>query len=230
RVLVAGDELASSLGSDYPSGYLGHGILGSIATTYGCGVAEGTLVVGARTLAPPSCSAVMTGYSQAATAYSPQVAVLMVGVSEVFDRDVDGTILRVGSPGLERYLDQRLDLARKALTAGGAELLLATVPCMQPPLTGQFGFLAPYERDGQRVAWVNAVWRRYAAAHRKTVHLVDLNAVLCGGTSGGAALGQLRTADGVGFSAAGAADTWRWLASIAVPQGMGRHVELPQAP
>jgi hypothetical protein len=223
RVLVAGDVFAAQLGAPYPNGYLATGISGTVVNTFGCGIVGGDLLLGGIDESGPACTSVPSDDATAVDAFKPTIVVLMVGSSEVLDRVVDGRQLRVGSKALEEYLDQRLDSVRRVLTAQGAKLVLTTVPCMDPPHSGTYGFLAGYQSDPARVAWVNEVWHRYADAHRGSVVLADLHGLLCNGTAPRVSAGGQRLvgSSGIGFSAVGATTTWKWLARIAT-QATGR--------
>jgi hypothetical protein len=216
RVLVAGDVLAYELGQPYPHGFRAHDIAGAVVSPFGCSIGDGDILLGVQEERGPSCAGVFDDYEAATRAYAPNVAVLMIGSTEVLDRVVDGRRLLVGTIGLERYLDGRLDLARQALTSTGATLVLTTVPCMNPPTQGAYAFLARYQSDPGRVAWLNGVWQRYADAHRGSVVLADLHKFLCPGGAHRATFDgrPLGSADGIGFTPLGASRTWQWLTPI----------------
>jgi peptidoglycan/LPS O-acetylase OafA/YrhL len=226
RVLVAGDVFAAQFSRYQPSGFVGDGVSAAVVHPYACGITSGDILVHQRALKGSNCDSVFGDFDLATRAFAPQAAVLMVGSSEILDRVVAGHVLRVGTPALEHYLDQQLDHTRRVLTAQGARLVLATVPCMEPPSTGPYSFLAPFDRDRNRVDWVNGVWRRYAARHQ-SVTLADLDGFLCpDGVHRAELKGRaLGTSDGFGFTPLGVGLIWRWLAPIAIKAG--RHAVVP---
>jgi hypothetical protein len=139
----------------------------------------------------------------------------MVGDAEIFDRSVDGRVLRVGTPEMEIYLRAQLDRARRVLTTRGRTLLLLTIPCAQPSADISVPWAA-VRQDLTRVNWVNAVWRRYAAEHAGSVRVADLNRVLCPLGNPHPAIGPYRLRpNGITVSPVGSRAVWRWLAPIA---------------
>ena len=64
--------------------------------------------------------------------YHPTISLLLIGGWEVTDRKIDGRIYRVGTPKLEALFRDRLELALRILTAGGARLVMLTTPCLLP--------------------------------------------------------------------------------------------------
>lgn len=211
KVLVAGDVGAYNLGRGVDGSFVGGGIHGATAATLGCGIAGGRVIIGRKVAPETPCARWTDTYRRAVEGFEPDVSVLMVGSGEVFDRMVDGKQLRVGSSELAQYLHAQLDRARELLTARGAPLLLLTVPCMDPPAGG----LNTIRRDGARVAWLNAVWRDFAAEHHPNVIVGDYGRFLCpDGVSSAIVGGKSLRPDGINLSRAGAIATWRWLAPI----------------
>jgi peptidoglycan/LPS O-acetylase OafA/YrhL len=181
RVLVAGDAFAYSLTSSPPPAVASR-IGGTKAAVVTCGIASGTLVIGEARFSSQGCD-VWTGiYSTAVKDYVPNVAVLMIGVGEIFDRIVGNQLLRAGTPELESYLVQRLDAARAVLSRGGARLIVAAPPCMRTmkPDMSLPAFASVFS-DARRGSWLNALLRHYAS--QTGAGFVDLRALLCqGGT------------------------------------------------
>jgi hypothetical protein len=211
KVLVAGDALALSLGAHTKESFTGGGIRGTTVSLYGCGLSTADIVVGRPVPAPPQCAELPDTIRNAVESFSPDVSVLMAGPNEVFDRVVEGRLLRIGTPELESYLHAELDRIRRLLRTGATPLVLLTVPCMEPPASASPGVRAT-QGDERRVAWLNDVWRRYAQRRPETVRLVEYGDFLC---RSAAAEPQAMRTNGVVLSAAGAAETWHWLAPIA---------------
>lgn len=213
RVLVvgAGDVYDLSEGGVYER----NGIGGLAVPLLSCGIVEGRAVAGTAVAPPQTCPDWRTVFASAVEHYRPEVAVLMAGRQVVFDRLVRGTTLRVGTTEFAALLRARLEQAHEVLTARGAQLILPTVPCAAPA-PGETGAIGAVLSAPGRRAWVNSVWREFAAAHPRTVTLVDSSAVLCPGGDPNPTVGDgpLRRPDGR-LSAAGVAATWDWLAGVA---------------
>ncbi len=182
RVLVAGDGTALALGIETGAPYDGGGIRGMTFGSYACGIATGSVIVDDRRQAPlPRCERWADDYALVARASGADVAVLMVGSSEGFDRVIDGRRLRTGSDDLEAYLRDQLDAARRSLSIDGAEFALLAPPCAES---------AGIDVDGAaRAEWVESVWSRWA--HDRDVAVVDPGAILCPGGVTAATAGPL---------------------------------------
>jgi hypothetical protein len=178
----------------------------------GCGLLTGTPISGDTPgQSQEECHDWPQQYAKGVRAYNPQVSLLLIGGWEVFDREIDGTTVRVGTPAMEAVLRTALERARRILTARGGRLALLTTPCFSPTTRelGAFGEAA--RADPARVRWLNDVWRRYVADH-PDVTLLDLDAHACpGGTYAGAIDGVPMRTDGVHFTQPGARLLWKWL-------------------
>jgi peptidoglycan/LPS O-acetylase OafA/YrhL len=210
KVLVAGDVLASSLRIGGRP-FAGAGIYGVVDTDW-CSLRASGVVLGGRVFASLPCPVKPGGFAAGVRGFQPDVTVLIVGTQEVLDRVDQGRPLPVGAPETAAFLRMQLERARAILTATGAPLLLATVPCIRVPLFGA--------RDAadvtRRIDWVNAQFREFARAHRNSVRIVDFGDFLCSGTARRSVGGQSWGAPGgVTLSPVGAEATWRWLAPIA---------------
>jgi hypothetical protein len=136
-----------------------------------------------------------------------------MGAWEVFDHEVGGSDLTVGSPRYAAYLTSRLERVRRLTTSDGAILVIPNVPCFGQESSGIGGHdLAPIRDDPERVKIVNQIIAKYVAAHPADVRSVDLAGRLCpGGSYPDTVDGVNVRYDGVHFSEPGAAKTWRWL-------------------
>ena len=221
KVLVAGDSVAETLAywvpNDPGDGYWARGD----STILGCGIVVGEPVSdGARLPQDPRCLAWADRYRGGVDGRKPDVSALLVGSWELYDRYVDGHLLKIGTAPMERYLDQQLAEAQRVLTSRGARFVLLTTPCFRPTNAGVGGWGLKDRSDPARVVWLNQVFGRYAAAHPKDVTLIDLDRFVCpGGRFADRIDGQPMRTDGVHFSAEGAAVVWKWLGPQLVALG-----------
>jgi lysophospholipase L1-like esterase len=212
KVYVLGDSVAWGLASGYRD-RPGDGIEVRGSTELGCGLIAVPVVVDGR-VEPlqDSCDELDRRWPREVAAYQPDVAVLMLGIGEQFDRRLPGGTVRFGTPAYRDFLEQELDT--RVLRLGGARtrpVVLVTVPCHQVLDTGLAGN-AGVINDADRTQWLNDVQRDYAARHTDAVRLVDLDGYLCtdGYRNSLHGVGPLRS-DGLHFTPQGVRLVWRWL-------------------
>jgi peptidoglycan/LPS O-acetylase OafA/YrhL len=212
RVLLAGDSIAVTLGFDAVRPSQRKDIWLKGVARVGCGLLTGSPITGDTVgQSQDECRDWPQEYAKGVRAYKPDVALLLIGGWEVFDRKIGGRTLRVGTPPMEAELRKALDRARRVLTADGARLAILTTPCFSPSTRelGEFGEAA--RADPARVQWLNDVWRRYAADHLD-VTLLDLDAHACpNGAYTDTIDGVTMRTDGVHFTLPGARLLWKWL-------------------
>ncbi|MFM8973657.1 MAG: acyltransferase family protein [Actinomycetota bacterium] len=218
RVLVAGELDAYDLSAR--TGRLVHrgvpGAASAAVATIGCNLVGNRPLIDGEPIAPIACDDWRDAFQAGMDAFDPDAVVLMAGQAELLDQRVGGRTLRVGTPEYERVLRDRLDEARLILTPRRGRLLLTTVPCVATR-TADDSPTAQQLRDPVRLAWIDGVWRRYAADHRTTVLAVDLDPILCPGDDPrpvGAA-GAVRAPDGR-LTPIGATALWNHLVRVAV--------------
>jgi len=212
KVYVLGDSVAWGLASGYRD-RPGDGIEVRGTTELGCGLIAAPVVVDGR-VEPlqGSCDELDRRWPREVAAYQPDVAVLMLGIGEQFDRDLPGGTVRFGTPAYRGFLEQELDT--RVLQLGGAgsrPVVLVTVPCHQVPDTGLSGNAAVIN-DASRIRWLNDVQRDYADRHASAVRLLDLDGYLCadGYSNSFGGVDPLRS-DGLHFTPQGVRLVWRWL-------------------
>jgi peptidoglycan/LPS O-acetylase OafA/YrhL len=178
-LLVVGDSpgrfLSWYLPRDLMSGYAI-----SESTTIGCGLLPQTVVVG-NTVTPtqPQCDGFLDRWRAAATELKPDVVLLSAGYWELFDKEVNGTVLRVGTSEQEAALLAQLEQVRAATTGGRVPLLLLNVPCFgQQSFVADGVQLADVVNDTTRQREINDVLAQFAARHRD-VTLLDDRSLLC---------------------------------------------------
>jgi peptidoglycan/LPS O-acetylase OafA/YrhL len=211
RVLVAGEAAAFDLGDRVGGSFDGGGIRGVTAATIFCGIADGQIVLGDTVTPVARCRPWQEDFAAGNKHFDPDVSVLMVGAKEIFDRQVDGRMLRVGTPELAGYLDQRLDQAARIVTRNGAKLVILGMPCSDATAAGS-PEIAASAADAQRREWVNSVLERYADGHG--ARYADLGSVLCPGGNARAKVDGKRLVENGRITTAGSEAVWSWLAPI----------------
>src|SRR6266545_4552306 len=179
----------------------------------GCGVARAPIVLGGSAQpVDPKCTTWPTRWRDKAAQFRADVGLLVVGGWEVLDRQVDGRVLRAGTPEYERYLDGELQLAYDTLAPSSRRVAFLNVPCFHQPETGLDRALAETRNDPARGAWMNGVLARFVAAHADKAVLLDIKRFLC---PNGGYVDRLQGVkvryDGVHFSKDGAKLAWQWL-------------------
>jgi peptidoglycan/LPS O-acetylase OafA/YrhL len=215
RTLVVGDSIAFTLVQTPVPLRLDPPIWLRAETTIGCGIFDGTPYSDGRAGSDQaSCAEWPVEYRMAVRETKPDLALVLLGGWEVYDREVGGTMLRFGTPEMEQALRTRLDRARRILTADGATFGLLTTPCfhVEERDLGQWG--EAERADPSRTVWLNQVWRRYVADHPGTV-LVDLDSITCPGGRYQEQLDGARVrTDGVHFTRRGADAVWARLGPL----------------
>ncbi len=198
RVLAVGDVLTSSWGN----GVDVDGIRGVTATAPGCSIDDSPVMIGARVLPSRSCDVSQSAVTHAALAgFQPAYVVVGLGPSAVFDRYVAAHATRLGTPEFTKHLAAVLDDLRREVRV---PTLIATVPCMNPPLTGRLAAFSVIERDARRLETVNRDLTDYAVARR--LRVVDVNGIVC---RDGVRRPGMASLGGVGLSGVGAEAVWR---------------------
>jgi peptidoglycan/LPS O-acetylase OafA/YrhL len=213
HLLVVGDSVGFSLVEGFdPTSHPDATVASSVKL--GCGLARQQLVYGGDPgLLNIECRDLIRTWGEAVHAQRPQIVVLIIGAWEVFDHEVGGTDLTVGSQRYATYLTSRLERVRKVLSHDDRTLVIPKVPCYGQESSATGGHdLASIRNDPERVAAVNKIIARFVADHPAGVRSVDLAGFLCpGGSYVDTIDGVQMRYDGVHFSRPGAAKTWRWL-------------------
>lgn len=180
----------------------GDGFRGVAWGRIGCGLAKGAPIVNGVTYPPPEhCARWPEQFELVVDRFDADVAVLLAGDSEAFDRVIDGTTVPLRSPALDRHLKGRLDRARTVLDRGDTRFVLALpAPCGGGTATPASDLDA-----------IRDLWREWATA--RDVDVVDFADFLC--VEG--APGRTRTGapilDEGSFTPEGARAAWDWIAS-----------------
>jgi len=218
RVLVNGDSVGFSLATYY-SGAGGFNL--SSAAMLGCGLARAPN----QPIDRPALE--IDGHSKCETwpdrwrdsekNFKPDLTVVAIGAWEIFDKIVDGKVLKVGTPEWRDYILSELELGFSIAGARGKPVVFLNVPCFRrTPAVG--GPPNPERIDPSRVDAVNDALDEFAAAHEQQVHVLDLKSFLCpGGRYADQIDGVKVRRDGVHFTEEGGALVWQWLAPQLTP-------------
>jgi hypothetical protein len=178
RVAWAGDSVAYTLVGAIAAEANARGMQVVNRTTIGCGMVRGLPADDA--LVPfdivRTCDTSVPA-SHAQTAASGADVVTWLSTWETSNRAVDGQSYVFGSPEGDAKLLELIDEAARGVMAGGARLVILTMPPSAP------GRLRPVvdERDVQRALHLNGLLRQYAAAHADRIAVLDLAAIVCPG-------------------------------------------------
>jgi peptidoglycan/LPS O-acetylase OafA/YrhL len=214
RVLVLGDSAAFTLAYFWRPGVTSPLLQVDSGAILGCGLSVGHAYIGGTDIGqPPHCDQWPTHWREAIKSSRPQVAVLSIGPWDLLDRRIGGRVLRVGTAAYGSYLRAQLEAGLTLLAQDHAIVALLDVPCYNEPSLGIPGDVSSQRDDPRRVAAVNQVLAQTAADHPGQVKLVDVAAFLCPGGRDATMMDGVRVrGDGVHYTDAGAALTWRWLA------------------
>lgn len=209
RTLMVGDSVALSLAYYWRQAGMTDIDVRS-CTMLGCGVARAPIryTNGRDSGNTERCETWPANWAAAVEAYHPDVSVIMTGAWDIFDREIDGELLAVGTPEHDAYLTSELADAADVLTSQGGTVVLLTSQCFDIPTKG-----IPWEERGDesRVDAINEVFRSFAAS-RDDVEVVDLHGYLCPTGLYQATLdGVTLHEDGAHFVPEGASLVWRWL-------------------
>ncbi|MGZ4666250.1 MAG: DUF459 domain-containing protein, partial [Frankiaceae bacterium] len=181
RVAVFGDSVAFTLAWTMweKPGTASYGVDLLDLGTLGCGVARGGPLRAAGSVSEPNTECPNWPQMRAGLIrqYRPDVAALLIGRWEVYDRIHDGQWMHVGQPEYDQYLTGELERAVAVLGSAGATVALFTTPCFAGRERADGGTWP--ENDPSRVARLNELIRGVAARHPGKVELVDLYALLC---------------------------------------------------
>ncbi|CAN5857081.1 hypothetical protein BH24ACT3_BH24ACT3_09270 [soil metagenome] len=213
RVMLVGDSVAWSLGYGLGEGRI-DGIDLDSRGLLGCGIAGGVPYIGGRqnrreqAHCPPH-----EPVWRAGTELNPDVAVIWLGSWEVFDRQVGGERLRVGSHRYSRFLLRSLESGVDAIqeASPNTRVVVVRAPCMDER-DFRLGGAESERNDPERVAAVNDIMERFITRNPE-VALIDSQDFLCPGNDFRAELdGTEMRPDGLHFTVDSAVLTWnRWL-------------------
>jgi len=214
RVVVVGDSVAMTLAEGLRAAGTPRGIAVHNHGFLGCGISHGGRVwyFGRPEPIAPECARWPERWGAAVDEFDPDVAVVLVGATDAYDREIDGRWLGFGSPELDALLLGELRAAVDVLAARGASVALLTVPYYEH----RYAVNTPDDLDrsvfaATRVDHFNQLlWQVTTADPRATV--IDLNRFLSpDGQAHEVIDGIVVQGDGVHFTPEGAAYAADWL-------------------
>jgi lysophospholipase L1-like esterase len=183
----------------------------------GCGLsAPGRVRIEGQELgSTPKCDAWPQRWTDHIRAFDPEVVVLLTGVWDGYDREIDGTWLEVGTPEFDAHYLGLLRQAISTLSSGGGRVVLLTAPYISSSDPNAEEHPAS-SFDPDRIDRLNGLIRQAAAEDPTRAVAVDLNAFSAPeGHYTDELLGVSGVrGDGVHFTPKGAALVTSWL----VPQ------------
>jgi peptidoglycan/LPS O-acetylase OafA/YrhL len=214
RGVIIGDSVAFTLGAGFDR--VPHRNLEmQNASVLGCGIIRGDASIGGRWQPNGAkCDRWTEAWPELIQREQAQVVVAFWGAWDMYDRRVDGEVLRWGTPELDRHLRSELDHALSVLGGTGARVVLLTAPYFEPPDLASRADRSQSLYERPRVDHWNKLLRDAATAHADSVTIVDLHAYLAPAgqmLDSIAGIEGIRT-DGIHFSPQGADVVSRWLA------------------
>ena len=182
RVVIVGDSQAHALAINLPSG-INQAFKITDGSVEGCSVYDDGTVRSQRssfTRSFADCGGWADKWGKSASKSHAQIALVVLGAWDVFDVEVDGRLVAFNTPAGDKRFTDDLGLGVAALRAAGSKVALLEVPCMRPKDVKGAGVPALPERgDDNRVAHVNQLLRRVAAADPANVSFVKGPAEWC---------------------------------------------------
>jgi len=206
-VLMVGDSVALTLGLGLQEVGLEHQMFTVNRSQLGCGLTHGgeVLVEGRVQSINDYCDQVPK-WSEAAQELRPDLALLLIGAWDAYDRRIDGRWIAFGTPEWDARMTADLQAAVEALSSTGATVVFATVPHFEnrSVVNQPSEFKSAF--DPWRVDHLNDLIRRVAASNTSRVTVVDLERYLAGPGQ------QVLLEDGVHFGVDSRKVVAQWLA------------------
>ncbi len=212
KVLLLGEWRTFTVSMVHQNQWQANGITGVAFGLFGCGISDGDILLRGSTLQRGAgCDRWPDAFQQAITAFHPSVVALSLGEDAIFTRLIGSDPVFVGSPEWKVGLGHKLEAIQTMAARAGARLVIVTNECV--PQTAALPPLRAMIHDAQRYQTVGAALRRYATSHGLSAY--DFSSTLCPGNR--PVLNENRSTrfDGKsGFTEAGAALLWKWLAPL----------------
>jgi len=179
RFLLVGDSLAVTAGLGLVRGsHENFGVQVINKGVLGCDINDlDAITSGQLDIPVSSCVHWRTLWAEEVARYHPDVVGLLAGRWDITDHLLDGTVVSIDQPAWNRHLEKEMDQVVAVLSAGGAKVVLFTMPYIDPPQEEPNGSLYPENRNS-RVDEYNRILERVAARLPGEVTVIDLNRIL----------------------------------------------------
>jgi peptidoglycan/LPS O-acetylase OafA/YrhL len=217
KVFLLGDSQAYGLRVLYRNQVRGLEVSGS--TQLGCGTLLPERHVDGQTVPNlEACSDWEPRWVREIGEGTPDLVVMMLGIGELYDRLVDGEVVRFGTPDYRLWLFDEIDRRRTVATTAGSRFALTTVLCMRvsadaADVNGQLA------NDPDRLDWLNDTIRDYGTDNG--VDVVDLHGTVCANGYRERVDGVELRDDGLHLNQGGADLVWGQLGPLLVRASRG---------
>ncbi len=178
RVLLIGDSLAFTIGLPMMDNEESYGVELANAATLGCAFStKGELQVNGTWEDPPAgCPDALSQWAQDERELHTQEVIIELGYRDEFDWRWGDSVVHLGQPAFDAYVQAQIDEYVKVLGRGGVKLLFLSVPYTHPPDEAN-GSPAP-AASPTRHALINSMLEREARLHPKTVQVLDIDKIV----------------------------------------------------
>ena len=205
-VFLLGDSQSLRLRDQFYNQVAGLAVGGS--TQLGCGTLLPERQIDGQTVPNlPACAEWEPRWTQEVARAKPDLVLLMLGLGELYDRRVDGSVLRFGTAEYRDWLFQEMDRRRELVSPNARHFAVATVLCMgiSADAANQTTRIA---NDPDRLRWLNDTIRSYAS-ERPGVDVIDLFGTVCADGYTNEVGGITLRDDGIHLTGQGAALVWQ---------------------
>ncbi len=208
RVMFVGDSVPWSLTTNFPKS-VHPDITLSTLTPFGCGLVRFQHAVDGNDVPTPSnCLTGQLVTAPAVKDFNPDVALVFIGLGEMFDAHVGESFLQLGTQEHEAWLTAELDRVVEPLEALAVPVTIVNVGCYRIPEDNSDN--SRVTNSAERITTINELLARYAAARH--FGTVDLHGALCADGYTNVLEGETLRTDGVHFGPAGSERVWQFLA------------------
>lgn len=210
EAFLLGDSQSYGLRAYY--GNLIDGLAVNGSTQLGCGTLLPERHVDGQTVPNlPACAEWEARWTQEVALLEPDVVVLMLGLGELYDRWVGGSVVRFGTKAYRDWLYAEIDRRRELVEDDAQRFALTTVLCMRVSADAADQH-AQIANEFERLGWLNDTIRAYGADHPE-VAVIDLHSTVCADGYAERVDGVTLRDDGLHLNEQGAALVWERLGS-----------------
>lgn len=205
NVFLLGDSQSYGLRVYYVNQVDGLAVNGS--TQLGCGTLLPERHMGGQTIPNiPACVEWEPRWIQEIARERPDLVVIMLGLGELYDRQVDDEVVRFGTPAYREWLYREIHHRRSLIEPLAGRVALTTALCMGISADAA-DRSAQIANDPQRLAWLNETITEYGRVHPE-VAIIDLHATVCADGYRELIDGKDIRDDGLHLNQAGAEIVW----------------------